>query len=245
ANERARREAARFLGSAPNGAVAIADGIGDPHAGIAVISADGSQAHTALSGVAGAAFAVDGSWLADVDALGRLWRIEARTGSATQLSPGPFTGSVEFTRTGDLLLVEAASNDSIFPSLVVRFGPAPRRSTIVDKEDGFVFSAIELADASIAITAHMFGGGVAVRRITAGSSELMTSLDPNATEPSLSSDGSRIAYSAGGAVYLHDMASGSTRGIGRGEMPRVANDGSSLLVLRDGRATLLAADGAE
>jgi hypothetical protein len=245
ANERARREAARFLGSTANGAVAIADGIGDPHAGIAVTSADGSQAHTALSGVAGAAFAADGSWLAAVDAVGRLWRIEARTGTATQLASGPYTGSVHFTRTGDLLLVESASNDSIFPSVVVRFSPATRRSTMVDEEDGFVFSATELTDASIAVTAHVFGGGVAVRRVTDGSSELLATLDPNAIDPSLSRDGSRIAYSAGGAVYLHDVAIGTTHGIGRGEMPRMAIDGSSLLVLRDGKATLLAADGAE
>ena len=245
ANERARRDAARFLGAAPNGAVAIADGIGDPHAGIAVTSADGSQAHTALSGVAGAAFAADGSWLAAVDAVGRLWRIDTHTGAATQLAAGPYTGSVHFTRAGDLLLVEAASSDSIFPSAVVRFSPATRRATVVVKEEGFVLSATELADGSIAVTAHVFGGGVAVRRVKDGSSDLLASLDSNAIDPSLSRDGSRIAYSAGGAVYLHDMGNGTTRGIGRGEMPRMAADGGSLLVLRDGRTTLIAADGAE
>lgn len=243
ANERARRDAARFLGTASNGAVATADGIGDPHAGIAVTSADGSQARTALSGVAGAAFAADGSWLAAVDAAGRLWRIEARSGAASQLAAGPYTGSVHFTRTGDLLLVEGASSDSIFPSVVVRFSPATRKATVVDTEDGFVFSAIELADSSIAVIAHAFGGGVAVRRVTERSAELLASLDPNAIDPSLSADGSRIGYSVGGAVFLHDVASGSTRGIGRGEMPRMADDGGSLLVLRDGGTMLLAADG--
>jgi hypothetical protein len=245
ANERARREAARFLGSASDGAVATADGVGDPRAGIAVTSADGSQAHTALSGVAGAAFAADGSWLAAVDAVGRLWRIEARTGAATQLAAGPYTGSVNFTRSGDLLLVEAASIDSIFPSVVVRLSPSTGRAAVVDREEGFVFSATELADASVAVTAHVFGHGVAVYRVSKGQSELTASLDPNAIDASLSADGSRIAYSAGGTVYLHDVATGSTHGIGPGEMPRIARDGSALLVLRDGKTTLLAPDGSD
>jgi hypothetical protein len=245
ASERARRDAARFLDTASNGAVAVAEGIGDPHAGIMVTAPDGSQADTALSGVAGAAFSVDGSWLAAVDAAGRLWHIEARTGSATRLAAGPYTGSVHFTRSGDLLLVEAASSDSIFPSVVIRFSPATRKATVLDTEDGFVFSAVELADSSVAVTAHVFGGGVAVRRVTEGSAELLASLDPNAIDPSLSADGGRIGYSVGGAVYLHDVAGGSTRGLGRGEMPRIAADGGSLLVRRDGRTTLLAPDGGE
>jgi len=245
ANERARRDAARFLGTASDGSVAIADGIGDPHAGIVVTSADGSQARTALSGVAGAAFAADGSWLAAVDTAGRLWRIESGSGAASQLAAGPYTGSVRFTRNGELLLVEAASSDSIFPSVVVRFSPATRKTTVVDTEDGFVFSAIELADSSVAVTAHVFGGGVAVRRVTEGSAELLASLDPNAIDPSLSADGSQIGYAANGIVYLHDVTTGSTRGIGRGEMPRMADDGGSLLVLRDGKTALLAPDGTE
>ena len=245
ANERARRDAARFLASAVNGAVAIADGVGDPHAGIAVTSADGSQAHTALSGVAGAAFAPDGSWLAAVDGLGRLWRIEPHKGAATQLASGPYTGSVSFTRAGDLLLVEAASIDSIFPSVVVRFSPATRKAVVVDEEVGFVFSVTELADDSVAVSAHVFGGGVAVHRLTGDGSELLASLDANAIDPSVSSNGSRIAYSAGGAVYLLDVPAGSTRGIGRGEMPRIAADGGAVLVLRDGKTALISADGAE
>jgi hypothetical protein len=245
ANERSRRDAARLLGSARNGAVAVADGIGDPHAGITVTSADGSVAHTALSGVAGAAFAADGSWLAAVDAVGRLWRIESKTGAATQLAAGPYAGSVHFTRTGELLLVDAASGDSIFSSVVVRFSPATRKAIVVDREQGFVFSATELADASIAVTFHVFGGGIAVRRMTGHSSELLARLDPNAIDPSLSADGSRIAFSVSGSVFLHEVMSGSTRGLGHGEMPRISPNGESVLVLRDGKTSLLSADGGE
>jgi hypothetical protein len=243
--ERARREAARFLSASPNGAIATADAVGDPEAGLAVTLADGSQAHTALAGVAGAAFAPDGSWLAAVDGPGRLWRVDPQTGSATQIAAGPFTGSVSFLRTGELLLVKAASIDSIFPSVVVRFDVATRRAAAVDTEDGFVFSATQLADGSVAVVAHVFGGGVAVRRVAAGSSELAASLNPDAIDASLSADGSRIAFSAAGATYLLDVASGTTRGIGRGEMPRLAADGSSVLVLRDGGSILLGADGTE
>lgn len=245
ANERSRREAERFLGAAPTGGVAIADGIGDPQAGIAITSADGSVVHTALSGVAGAAFAADGAWLAAVDAAGRLWRIDAHSGAATQLAAGPYTGSVQFTRSGELLLVDAASSDSIFPSVVVRFNPETRSTSMVDREEGFVFSATELADASIAVTVHVFGGGVAVRRVMGATSELLARLDSKAIDPSISADGSRVAYSAGGAVFVHDTASGANLGIGRGELPRMAADGSSVLVLRDGTTTLVASDGSE
>ena len=243
AGEQGRRATARYLDGASNGAVAIADGIGDPEAGLLIRFPDGSQSHTALAGVAGAAFAADGSWLAAVDGRGRLWGIEATTGTASQLTSGPYTGSISFTRAGELLLVEAASIEAPFSSVVVRFSPRSRRSVVVDHEEGFVFSASELTDASVAVTAHVFGGGVEVRRMTGGPSERLASLDPRAIDASLSDDGSRIAYSAGGTVYLHDVASGSTKRLGRGEMPRVAHDGGSLLVLRDGQTALLAADG--
>ena len=245
AGEQGRRAAARYLDDASNGAVAIADGIGDPHAGLLVTFPDGSQAHTALAGVAGAAFAADGSWLAAVDGSGRLWRIEATTGAASQLASGPYTGSISFTRAGELLLVEASSIEAPFPSVVVRFNPRSRRSVLVDHEEGFVFSAAELTDASVAVTAHVFGGGVEVRRVTDNSSERLASLDPRAIDASLSDDGSRIAYSAAGSVFLHDVASGSTKRLGPGEMPRVAHDGGSLLVLRNGQTALLTADGGE
>jgi len=245
ASEQGRRAAARFLDSASNGAIAIADGVGDSEAGLLLTFPDGSQARTALAGVAGASFAADGSWLASVDAAGRLWRIEAKTGSASQLASGPYTGSIHFTRSGDLLLVEAASIEAPFPAVVVRFSPESRRAVVVDHEEGFVFSAFELPDASVAVTAHVFGGGVEVRRVTNGSSARLASLDPRAIDASLSDDGSRIAYTVGGTVFLHHVASGSTDRLGPGEMPRVAHDGSSLLVLRDGQTALLAADGTE
>jgi hypothetical protein len=243
--EQGRRAASRFLDSAATGAVAIADGIGDPEAGILVSLPDGSQAHTALAGVAGAAFAPDGSWLAAVDAVGRLWRVDPQTGVASRLASGPYTGSIRFTRTGQLLLVEAASQDSPFPSVVVRFAPDARRAVPIDHVDGFIFSASELADASIAVTAHVFGGGVEVRRVTQGRTARLASLDPMAIDASLSDDGSRIAYAVAGAVYLHDVASGEARHLGPGEMPRMAHDGRSLIVLRDGQSILLAADGTE
>ena len=243
--EQARRAAARFLDSAQTGALAIADGVGDPAAGLAIAQPDGSQVHTQLAGLAGAAFASDGSWLAAVDGAGRLWRIEARTGAASPLAPGPFTGSVRFTRSGELLLVQAASINAPFASVVVRLVPDSGRETIVEREDGFVFSASELPDASIAIVAHVFGGGVEVRRTADGSSARLASLHPGAIDATLSDDGTRIAYTVDGEVYLHDVPSGSALHLGAGEMPRIAPDGSSLLVLRNGKSILVAPDGAE
>jgi len=245
AGEQGRRATARYLDSASTGTVAVADGVGDPEAGLSITFPDGSQAHTALAGVAGAAFGADGSWLAAIDGGGRLWRIEARTGTASQVAPGPYTGSISFTRAGELLLVEAASIEAPFSSVVVRFSPQTRRSVLVDHEEGFVFSVSELTDGSVAVTAHVFGGGVEVRRVTEASSELLASLDPRAIDTSLSDDGSRIAYSVEGTAFLRDVASGSTNRLGPGEMPRLAHDGGSLLVLRDGQTALLAADGSQ
>jgi len=107
--EQARRSAARIMSSASSGALAIADGVGDPEAGLTISQPDGSLVRTALAGVAGAAFGPDETWVAAVDAAGRLWRINARTGAATALGSGRYAGSVRFTRSGELLLVEAAS----------------------------------------------------------------------------------------------------------------------------------------
>ena len=244
-SEQARRAYGRYLDSAPSGALAVADGVGDPEAGLVIAFPDGSQVHTALAGVAGAAFAPDGSWLAAVDATGRLWRVEAASGVASLLAAGPYAGSVRFTRSGQLLMVEGASLDAPFPSVVVRFAPDTRRAVLVEREEGFVFSASELADASIAVTTHVFGGGVEVRRVKGGSSATLANLDPSAIDASLNDDGSRIAYAADGQVFLHDVARGSVQRLGRGELPRLARDGSSLLVLRDGQTLLLAPDGTE
>ena len=245
ATEQARRAAARFLDAAPNGDLAIADGVGDPEAGVTINHADGSQAHVALTGVAGAAFAPGSSWLAAVDAAGRLWRIDPLSGLASQLAPGPFTGSIRFAASGELILVQAASINAPFASVVVRLAPDTGRAGVVDSEDGFVFSASELTDGSIAVVAHIFGGGVDVRRAAGGTTAKMVSLDPNAIDASLSVDGTRIAYAAGGKVYLQDLQRGTAQLLGVGEMPRIARDGSSLLVLRDGRSVLLAADGSK
>ena len=245
ASEQARRAYGRVLDSAPTGALIVADGVGDPEGGLVISFPDGSQVHTGLAGVAGAAFAPDGSWLAAVDASGRLWRIEARTGAASSLAAGPYTGSVRFTRSGQLLLVEAASIEKPFASVVVRLAPDTRRAVPVDSEDGFVFSAAELADSSIAVTTHVFGGGVEVHRVKDGASGRLASLDSSAIDASLADDGSRIAYTVGGEVYLHDVLRGTAQHLGPGELPRLARDGSSLLVLRDGQTLLLASDGTE
>jgi hypothetical protein len=243
--EQARRSAARIMSSATSGALAIADGVGDPEAGLTISHPDGSLVRTALAGVAGAAFGPDETWVAAVDAAGRLWRIDARTGAANALAAGRYAGSVRFTRSGELLLIEAASIQAPFASVVVRLSPDSGRSVIVDSEDGFVFSASELADGSIAVTAHLFGGGVEVRRVVDGTSTTLAGLDPNAIDPSVNDDGSRIAYAVGPDVYVHDTARGSAKRLGPGAFPRLARDGSSVLVLRDGAGVLLASDGSQ
>lgn len=246
ADERARRIALRLLATGPDGSVAIADAVGDPGAGLTIAHPDGSQARSALAGVSGAAFHPHGGWLAVTDLSGRLWRVEADTGRATRLGDGHYLGRASFLPDGSLMLVAATSAGAPYDSHLVRLNPETGSAESVYAGQGFVFSARPLADGALAAVIHPFGGGVAVIRIEPAGPRLLAQLAPDAIDVSVSADGSHIAYArVGDGIYLAGGEAGSARRLGSGDLPRIAEDGSSILALRDGTSVLLSQDGAE
>jgi len=247
AAEQERRAALRLLATATDGSVAIADAVGDPGAGLTISHPDGSQTRTALAGVSGAAFSPVHGWLAVTDASGRLWRVETDTGRAAKLADGPFGAAVAFERDGSLLLIAGSSAGAPYESRLVRFNPETRDSDPLYAAPGFVFSARQLGDGSVAAVVHPFAGGVALVRIDAGESRLLAELDPTAIDASVSADGTRIAYEvAGDGIYLSSLVEAPTRmRLGSGDLPRIAPDGSSVLALRSGASVLIAPDGRE
>lgn len=245
--EQQRRAALRLLATAADGSVAIADAVGDPGAGLTISHADGSQVRTALAGVSGAAFSPDRGWLAVTDASGRLWRVETDSGRATKVADGPFGAAVAFERNGSLLLVTGSSAGAPYESRLIRLNPETGGADSLYAAPGFVFSARQLADGSVAAVVHPFAGGVAVVRIGAAGTRLLADLDPTAIDASVSADGTRIAYAvAGDGIYLTSLVDAPTRRrLGSGDLPRIAPDGSSVLAVQSGASVLLAPDGRE
>ena len=241
-----RREALRLLAHAQDGSMAIADGLGDPASGLTVVEPDGSQVRVAVPGVAGAAFAPGGDWLAVIDATGALWRVDPAAGSAEPVANGPFGGSVTFGASGELLLSSLSSMEAPYASSLVRVDPGSWRAVPVPgaAESLLVFATRELADGSIAVVAHRFGGGVALYRVAGGGSAELMALDPGAVDVSISDDGSAVAYAlAGDGAYLERTGEGPPKRIAAGELPRIAPDGSAVAVLQGGSTVVLDAAG--
>jgi hypothetical protein len=246
AEDAERREALRLLDQAANGSLAIADAIGDPAAGLTVVEPDGSQVHVAVPGVAGAAFAPRGDWLAVVDASGTLWRVDAAAGSALPVANGPFAGSVTVGTSGELVLPSLSSMEAPYASSLVRVDPGSGRAVPVTSEDEslLVFATRVLADGSLAVVAHRFGGGVGLYRIAGGRATELLALDPGAVDASISDDGSAVAYALpGDGTYLGRAGEGAPMRITSGELPRIAPDGGAVAVLQAGATVVVDATG--
>jgi hypothetical protein len=244
-SEAVRRTALRVLSAAPGGsAVAIADRIDDPVGGLTIAQADGSQVRTAFPGVAGAAFAPDGSWLAAVDGQGRVWRVDPKSGSASRLADGPFAGALAFARDGALLVIEVASVEAPYASRLVRIDPDGHVATVSTIDEPLVLSAQPLSDGSLAAVVHPLGGGIAVRRVTPRGSSLITDLGMSTADVAVSPDGGFVAYAlADDGVYLVDVARRVTHRLGEGAMPRFAPGAAALLLQSDRGSVVIDYDG--
>jgi hypothetical protein len=245
-SEAVRRTALRVLSAAPGGsAVAIADRVDDLVGGLTIAQADGSQVRTALPGVAGAAFAPDGSWLAAVDGQGRVWHVDPKGGFASRLADGPFGGALTFARDGALLVIEVASVEAPYASRLMRIDPdGGHAATVAGIDEPLVLSAQPLSDGSLAVVVHPLGGGVAVRRVTSRGSSLITDLGRFAADVAVSPDGLFVAYAlADDGVYLIDVARRVTRRLGDGAMPRFAPDAAALLLQSDRGSVVIGYDG--
>jgi hypothetical protein len=237
------RQTSRLLATAADGTVALAETSSDLSPDLLLARPDGSQDRVGLPGILGAAFAPSG-WLAAVDSAGRLWRIAASSGLVEMLAEGPFGASLAFTRDGALLLVEVSSAEAPYASRLVRFDPDARQSRIVLDDPGFVFSASELGDGSVAAVVHPFGGGVAVVAAIPAGQHRVGDLPASAIEATLDTAGRTAVFAlADDGIYLQDLASGARRRLGDGQRPRISADGTSILALRGSRTDLLARDG--
>ena len=246
AAEAARRTAGRILDTSVTGDVAVADAIGQADSHLTVVHTDGTETGVAVRGIAGAGFSPTGAWLAGVDGWGRLWRIDPSSGGAARLADGPFGASLAFTADGALLLIALSSPEAPYASRLVRLDPMSRRATALWNAPGFVFSARQLSDGSVAAVVHPLGGGVTVVQLTERGTRSLVELGPRAIDVSLSASASVISYAvAGDGVYLLDRARGRSSRLGAGELPRLAPDGSSLLVLRGAYSFLLKVDGSQ
>ncbi len=239
--ERQRRDAMRLLDVAGDGSVAIADAIDDPGAGLLLAAPSGAQLLVSMPGVTGAAFAPTGGWLAVVDGLGRLWRVDTTRGSATALADGPFAGAVSFRASGALLLIALPSMEAPFAASLVSVDPDSGHVRPVDGGDalGLVLAASELADGGIATVSHQPGGGVSLGRLANGAASRVATLAPDATDVSIAADGRSVAYAlADGGIFLLRLGDGNPVSLGPGALPRIAADGRAVAVLR-GRHTVV------
>lgn len=221
---------------------ALADRIGELSGVLTIARADGSQLLLQLPGLLAAGFAVDGSWLAVVDGRGAVWRVDAESGSATSLSPGPFIGSPIVADDGSLLLLAVPSVEAPWRSQLVRVEAATGVATPLSSDE-LVYGTFPLADGGIAIAAHESQGTV-VRRIEGSGSQLLAELGPGAINVSVAPDARRIAYEREGAgIWLVDGPGAPPHDLGAGSRPCFAPDGSWLLVRRGTDRVALSIDG--
>jgi hypothetical protein len=246
--EQQRREAMRLLDADADGDVAIADAVADPNGGLTLVAASGEEQLVALPGVAGAAFAPTGGWLAVVDGMGRLWRVDRSTGTAASLADGPFAGAIGFDHDGALLMVALPSMEAPYTATLVTVDPDSGHVRAIHGGDslGLVLAASELADGALAVIAHRLGEGVSVLRLADGVATRMAALGTDAVDASISEDGTAVAFArADGEVFLVRPGRGDSTFLGAGALPRVSADGSAVAILRDGQTTVVDAHGQE
>lgn len=236
--------AGRLLAISDDGTMAaIADRLAPDRATLTLARADGSQLQVDLPGLVAAGFSPRGDWLAVVDGAGVLWGLDADDGQRRQLAEGPFLGPLTVLADDHILLQRVASVEAPFASALVRVDAASGAQERLSDE-ALVYDAEPLADGSLAVIAHR-PEGTQLRRVRLdGADELIAELGAGAVNVSVSSDGSRAAWERhADGIYLLEVGSGDVRRLGSGSHPRFSPDGEEILVLREGRATLLSLDG--
>jgi hypothetical protein len=228
--------------SANGGQAAVADRLGQLSGQLTLVQPDGSQLRIPLPGLLSAGFAADASWLAVVDGRGALWRVDATTGDAAQIGDGPFLGSPIVAADGSLLLLAVSSVEAPIRSQLVRVTPSTGAVMPLTGDD-LDYAGYPLAEGGVAVVSHE-PGRTLVRRVRAGTSQIIADLEPGAVNVVVASDGRRIAYELGGrGIVLLDGPGASARFVGAGSHPCFAADASSLLVRRAAGTAALALDG--
>ena len=230
-----------LLDVAPDGAAAaLADLPGRAATRLAIALADGSQLQVEMEGLLAATFSTDATQLAVVDGHGRLWSLDTTSGSVRAIADGPFVDAPLIEADGTILALSVPSVEAPYASRLVAIdadGSATRRS-----DEELVYAVAPLADGSLAVVAHQPGGTVVLRQ-AGGRTHQLTELGADAVNVSLSADGGVIAWETAGRIFAR--VDGGTIAIGKGAQPRIAPDGTALLVRRDGASVLLSLGGDE
>jgi hypothetical protein len=180
-----------------------------------------------MAGLLGASFAPDGSWLAVLDGLGRLWRIDAGSGVAHGMADGPFIGSPVVEPGGSILALRVSSVEAPFVSRLVRV--APDGSSTLLSTDELVYG-VQPLDGGLAVIAHRASGTVVARLGHDGSQATLLALGPDAVNVAVARSGEVVAFERRGAVYIQAPTASPPIRVTSGGQPRFASDGESLLV---------------
>jgi hypothetical protein len=230
----------RLLATSPGGdQVAIADQVGSMTASLTIQRPDGTVALREMPGVVAAQFTADGSALLAIDTRGALWRLATATAEGTIIAPGPFDGPITREPSGTLLLRRVSSVEAPFTAHLVRIDPASGEATRLGGDD-LVYSAHPLADGTIAIVAHPFGGATTVTQLTTdGASRRLAELGPAAVAVDVAVDAGIAFEVTGDGVYLLEPGGAKAHRLGSGRAPAFSPNGKELLVRRGGGAAVV------
>ena len=223
----------RLLATSPGGEqVATADQVGSLSASLTIQRPDGTIAVREMPGVVAAQFTADGSALLAVDGRGALWRLATATAEGTVIAPGPFDGPITREPSGALLLRRVSSVQAPFTAHLVRVNAVSGEASRVGGDD-LVYSAHQLADGSLAVVAHPFGGATTVTRLTSdGASTRLAELGPAAIAVDVASDAAIAFEVAGDGIYLLEPGRARPHRLGSGRAPAFSPNGKELLVQR-------------
>jgi hypothetical protein len=221
-------------------AAALADVHGPAATSLAIALPDGSQLQVEMEGLLSASFSPDASQLAVVDGHGRLWSLDAASGTMRPIADGPFVDAPLIEADGTILALAVPSVEAPYASRLVAVDPDGHVTSRSPEE--LVYAAAPLADGSVAVVAHRPGGTVVLRQSEGGTQQL-ADLGADAVNVSVSADGRVIAWETSGRVLAR--VDGRTVALGDGAAPRISPDGSALLVRRDGASILLDLAGSE
>jgi hypothetical protein len=220
----------RLLALSPGGDMAaVASHVGPEPGSLTLGRTDGSQLVVPMPGLISAGFAPDETWLAAIDGIGSLWRIDVAAGLATRLADGPFLGSPQIDESGGVLLLSVASVEAPYASRLARVSP-DGTTTILQADDLLVYGAQPLDDGSLAVILHQASGTVVVRQLTDGSRQLMANLGAGSINVAIARSGTALAWERAGGVHVQELPAGRPRLLAPGQRPHFAPDGSAVLV---------------
>jgi hypothetical protein len=230
-----------ILAAADGGsAVALAERRGQDPTTLVVALASGDQLSIPFDGLLAAAFSPDGSWLAVSDGQGQLWRVDARDGRSDLLADGPVAGTLQVEADGSILGLAVASIEAPFTSRLVRIDPSSGTTATLSDEE-LVYDVQPLSAGALALVVHR-PGATLVQQLVNGETSLVTDLGPGAVYVSVSADLRVMAWERAGQVYARAGEESTVR-IGPGANPRLAADGSLLLVDVESETRAYAPDG--